>query len=78
MNGNEFFELTKKVRAAQKLYFKSRLQGDLMAAKQLERELDVAITRGLYEPVDFIIDTPKTQLELDLLGKLSEEDGNEQ
>lgn len=47
MNGNEFFELTKKTRAAQKVYFKSRLQGDLMAAKQLERELDVAITRGL-------------------------------
>ena len=47
MNGHDFFELAKKTRAAQKLYFKSRLHGDLMAAKQLERELDKAIEAGL-------------------------------
>lgn len=47
MNANEFFDLTKKARAAQKLYFQSRLQGDLMAAKGLERELDKAIERGI-------------------------------
>ena len=47
MNGPDFFELAKKTRAAQKLYFKSRLHGDLMAAKQLERELDKVIESGL-------------------------------
>ena len=47
MNGHDFFELAKKTRAAQKLYFKSRLHGDLMAAKQLERELDKVIEAGL-------------------------------
>ena len=47
MNGLDFFELAKKTRAAQKLYFKSRLHGDLMAAKQLERDLDKAIETGL-------------------------------
>ena len=47
MNGTDFFELAKKTRAAQRLYFKSRLHGDLMAAKQLERELDKAIETGL-------------------------------
>ena len=47
MNGPDFFELAKKTRAAQRLYFKSRLHGDLMAAKQLERELDKVIEAGL-------------------------------
>ena len=47
MNGPDFFELAKKTRAAQRLYFKSRLHGDLMAAKQLERDLDKAIETGL-------------------------------
>lgn len=47
MTIQEFFELTKKTRAAQKLYYLSRLQGDLIAAKQLERELDKAIEAGL-------------------------------
>ena len=47
MNGPDFFELAKKTRAAQGLYFKSRLHGDLMAAKQLERDLDKAIETGL-------------------------------
>lgn len=47
MDGSEFFELAKKTRAAQRLYFRSRLHGDLMAAKQLERELDKVIEAGL-------------------------------
>ena len=47
MNGTDFFELAKKTRAAQRLYFKSRLHGDLMAAKQLERDLDKVIEAGL-------------------------------
>jgi hypothetical protein len=47
MNTQEFFELVKKMRAAQKLYFRSRLQGDLMTAKRLEGEVDAVIGRGL-------------------------------
>ena len=43
MNEKDFFELTCKVRAAQKTYYKSRLQGDLIASKQLESQLDKAI-----------------------------------
>lgn len=50
MDAGTFFELTKKTRAAQKLYFKSRLQKDLFAAKGLEHELDKAIVAGLDEP----------------------------
>ena len=47
MNTKEFFELTGKVRAVQKLYYKSRLQGDLIASKMLERQLDQALKEGL-------------------------------
>lgn len=43
MNVKEFFDLTRKVRAAQKTYYKSRLQGDLIVSKQLESQLDKAI-----------------------------------
>lgn len=47
MKPNDFFELTGKVRAAQKLYYKTRLQGDLIAAKGLESQLDKALKDGL-------------------------------
>lgn len=58
MKAKEFFELTQKVRAAQKTYYgNGRLQGDLIAAKQLESQLDKAIDAvkkaGGFEP-----DTP--------------------
>ena len=60
MNGFEFYELAKKTRAAQRLYFKSRLHGDLINAKNLERELDRAIEAGIEEeikkiPVNWIL-----------------------
>jgi len=35
--------LAGKVRAAQKLYFKTRTQEALIASKQLERQLDAAL-----------------------------------
>ena len=48
MKAQEFFELTGKVRAAQKKYFTGgRLHGDLVASKQLEAELDRALKAGL-------------------------------
>jgi hypothetical protein len=56
MKADEFFALTVKVRAAQKLYFKTRLQGDLIASKQLEAQLDKAIKDGIV-----LIETKKEQ-----------------
>jgi hypothetical protein len=51
MNIKDFFELTGKVRAAQKKYFLGgRLQGDLIASKQLESKLDKALSEGIPEP----------------------------
>lgn len=50
MKAIDFFDLTKRTRAAQKLYFTSRLQGDLITAKRLERDLDNAIAAGLDVP----------------------------
>lgn len=56
MKAKEFFEMVRKVRAAQKTYYKSRLQGDLIASKQLESQLDKAIESvikdGGLEPDD--------------------------
>ena len=45
MNAREFYELTKKVRAAQKAYFKTRLKSDFEKSKALERQLDNEIER---------------------------------
>ena len=50
MKAGDFFELTRKTRTAQKLYYKTRLQGDLITAKQLESELDKALLAGKVEP----------------------------
>jgi hypothetical protein len=50
MKAGVFFELTRKTRTAQKLYYKTRLQGDLITAKQLESELDKALLAGKVEP----------------------------
>jgi hypothetical protein len=51
MNIKDFYELTGKVRAAQKRYFLGgRLQGDLIVSKQLESKLDKALSEGIPEP----------------------------
>lgn len=49
MNEKEFFLTVKKMREAQKAYFKSRLQGDLVNAKKLESEVDLALRDGLQD-----------------------------
>lgn len=59
MKAGDFFELTRKTRASQKLFYKTRLQGDLIKAKQLESELDKALLVGKVEP-----DEPKPAAEL--------------
>jgi hypothetical protein len=66
MKAEEFFELTKNTRAAQKLYFQSRLQGDLFTAKSLARELDKAIAAGLDEPTTIVSAEEERQLRLHL------------
>lgn len=38
--------LARRVRAAQKLYFKSRSQTDLIESKRLEKELDALLEAG--------------------------------
>ncbi len=71
MRAEEFFDLTKRTRAAQKQYYASRLHGDLIVAKGLERELDKAIAAGLDE-VEVQRPTEPEQK------SLFEEEGNEQ
>ena len=45
MNAREFFELTEKVREAQKTYFATRMPDDLRRSKRLETELDREIKK---------------------------------
>lgn len=45
MNAQDFFELVRKMRVAQKGYFATRAQGYLAESKQLEREVDREIAR---------------------------------
>ncbi len=48
MNVDEFFDLVKRMRQAQKNYFNGgRLPKDLIQSKELERHVDEAIKRGL-------------------------------
>lgn len=55
MNHTDFVALVARMRAAQQLYFRSRLPADLKAAKDLERAVDdilappAAATRGLFD-----------------------------
>ncbi len=49
MNDKEFFLTVKKMRDAQKLYFRSRLPGDLVTAKKLESQVDLALRDGLQD-----------------------------
>lgn len=55
MHHTDFVALVARMRAAQQLYFRSRLPADLKAAKDLERVVDDALTppaakpRGLFD-----------------------------
>jgi len=50
MKANDFLKLVGRMIAAQQNYFKSRLQGDLVQAKQLERDVMTIIKIGKLEP----------------------------
>lgn len=45
MEAREFFEVVKKMRAAQKMYFKTRRNDDLKEAKQFEKTVDKEVER---------------------------------
>lgn len=45
MNAKEFFDLTARMREAQKRFFKSRSSLDLRESKKLEAEIDAEIKR---------------------------------
>lgn len=47
MNALEFVNKVRELRQAQKQYFKTRLNGDLVKAKQLEAEVDKALAEGV-------------------------------
>lgn len=67
MNVPEFFETVKRMRDAQKAYFKSRLPGDLVTAKKLESQVDLALRDGLQD------DLKPTETQVSFL-----EDGHEE
>lgn len=47
MNAIDFVNKVRDMRAAQKTYFKTRLQGDLIKSKQLEADVDKALKEGV-------------------------------
>jgi hypothetical protein len=47
MRFDEFTALVGQMRAAQKAYYKSRLQADLFKCKDLERRVDKALVEGV-------------------------------
>ena len=46
MNHREFFYLVSEMRSAQREYFETKSQRVLIAAKQLEKQVDLDIERG--------------------------------
>jgi len=82
MKIKEFVDLTAKVRVAHRRYFTGgRLQGDLIASKQLESKLDKALLEGVEpETVVHVHTTEDYQRELDFIqpvGQLPTNGGSE-
>jgi len=50
MKAQAFLELVGEMRAAQSKYFKERTQSNLIAAKDLEKRVDVVVKAGKLEP----------------------------
>lgn len=50
MKANDFLKLVGRMLTAQQNYFKSRLQGDLVQAKQLEKDVAAVVKIGKLEP----------------------------
>jgi hypothetical protein len=47
MNAYDFVKLVRRMRSAQKAYFKARMQNNLILSKQLEKEVDQALDEGI-------------------------------
>lgn len=60
MNAKEFYYKVREMRAAQRVYFKYRAQGDLERSKKLERIIDDEIKR-----VDEKLENKQTSLNFD-------------
>lgn len=53
MNAEQFIELVRKMRQAQNAYYRQgRKQSDLIASKQLEKEVDRALLDGISFPAE--------------------------
>lgn len=50
MKAQAFLDLVGEMRAAQSKYFKERTQSNLIAAKDLEKRVDVVVKAGKLEP----------------------------
>lgn len=52
MNAKQFFELAVAMRKKQRAWYKDHKHPDLVAAKQLEKQMDEVIEKGLDEPTE--------------------------
>ncbi len=73
MQADEFIVLVSQMRAAQKKYFKNRLQGDLIAARDLEGRVDKALRDGVSIETGALTDAvfemaKPTPAQIDLFG----------
>lgn len=58
MNAEQFIELVRKMRMHQNAYYRNgRKQSDLIASKELEKEVDRALLEGISFPVEAHLDT---------------------
>jgi len=56
MTAEQFIQLVKKMRMHQNAYYKNgRKQSDLIASKQLEKEVDRALLDGVSMPVEGVL-----------------------
>lgn len=65
MNTHNFLKLVGKMLDTQQNYFKNRLQGDLVQAKQLERDVRAVLKTGKLEPDEPV----PTAVNLDMFNK---------
>lgn len=66
MQAEQFIELVRKMREKQNAYYRQgRKQSDLIASKQLEKEVDRALLDGVSFPVEGVLEsTEGAQIDL--------------
>ena len=56
MNAEQFIQLVRKMRERQNAYYRQgRKQSDLIASKELEKEVDRALLDGISMPVEGVL-----------------------